>query len=83
MVQLLSEAAQTRKLESYSSMKMVLQMSRIQEAPGDLAPPRVSRNLEESIFALSIAAKAAKISSAGTFLVLAAFFSTLTLSSTS
>ncbi|KAG5602185.1 hypothetical protein H5410_033555 [Solanum commersonii] len=33
MVQVLSEAAQIRKLESYSSMKKALQMSRIQEAP--------------------------------------------------
>ena len=51
--------------------------------PGDFDPPSVSRNPEGSIFAFSITEKADKISSAATLLLLAAFFSNSTLSSTS
>ena len=51
--------------------------------PGDSDPPSVSRNGDGSTLAFSIAAKAAKISSAATFRVFAAVFNTLTLSVTS
>ena len=55
----------------------------IQVLPGDSFPPRVSKKAEGSTFAFSMIDSAERISSAATFLVLAASFNTFTLSSTS
>lgn len=50
--------------------------------PGDCVPPRVSKKVDVSSFAFLILANAASNSGDGTFLVLAASFSTFTLSVT-
>lgn len=67
-----------KNLYQTSAVKMSIQV-----LPGDWEPPRVSRKPEGSILAFSMTDKADRISSFATFLVFAAFLSTLTLSLTS